>query len=355
VPLSGGETPDALEGDIEFDKVCFAYPSRPKERVLRDFTLHIPSKSRVAFVGSSGAGKSTVISLLQRFYDVGSGRILLDGRPLTQLDPAWVRQHFAYVQQEPTLFCASIRANISYGYSVRQGDAFASAPEEDLHAASKRAFAHDFITAFPEGYETIVGERGVRLSGGQKQRVAIARALLMDPRILLLDEATSALDAESEHTVTKAVEAAMEGRTTLIVAHRLSTVRSADLIVLMHRGQILDQGGHAELMERCEKYQELVRRQLTDAPGQDRTVTLEVGNDERLGFTYVDVAEGVQVKTIQPGSIVAAWNQGNPANAINTGDIILAVNELAGSQLRNVRLIKCAIDGRLLFRIRSAC
>lgn len=263
VPVSGGLLPDHMEGVIRFEDVSFHYPSRPDVTVLRGFTLDIQKNATVAFVGSSGAGKSTVLSLIQRFYDVTGGQIYIDGHPLTSLDPSWVRRHFAFVQQEPALFGASIAENIAYGYAVQSGSPSAAPPQERVESAARDAYAHDFIMSFPEGYETLVGERGVRLSGGQKQRVAIARALLMDPRVLLLDEATSALDAESESIVARAIQKAMVGRTTLIVAHRLSTVQNADQIVVVDHGSIVDSGTHDQLLGRCAKYQDLVRRQLT--------------------------------------------------------------------------------------------
>jgi len=262
VPVEGGDRPEHLEGIIRFEDVSFAYPTRLDVFVLKNFTLDIPKNATFAFVGTSGAGKSTVLALIQRFYEVSSGRILIDNVPLDTLDPSCVRRHFAYVQQEPTLFGATIAHNIAYGYAVRMGSPDAIPSQELLESVAKDAFAHDFIKAFPDGYETVVGERGVRLSGGQKQRIAIARALLMDPRVLLLDEATSALDAESEAVVARAIEKAMVGRTTLIVAHRLSTVQNADKIVVIEGGSIADIGSHSELLQRCEKYQELVRRQL---------------------------------------------------------------------------------------------
>lgn len=262
VPVGGGNQLARMQGVIRFENVSFSYPTRPDVPVLTKFTLDIPKDTTVAFVGSSGAGKSTVLTLIQRFYDVSGGRIVIDGVDLLSLDPSWVRRQFAFVQQEPALFGATIAQNIAYGYNVQQGSTDAMPSQELLEKSARDAYAHDFITSFPEGYKTLVGERGVRLSGGQKQRIAIARALLMNPRVLLLDEATSALDAESEAVVAQAIEKAMVGRTTLIVAHRLSTVRNASQIVLIDNGSIVDIGKHNELLDRCEKYQELVRRQL---------------------------------------------------------------------------------------------
>lgn len=274
VPVSGGKQPEAMEGHINFENVTFSYPTRPEVLVMDNFTLDIPKDATVAFVGSSGAGKSTVLSLIQRFYDVSAGRILLDGVPLTDLDPSWMRRQYAFVQQEPVLFGATIAENIGYGFAVKHGSPDAHPTREQVEAVAKDAFCHDFIMEFPEGYETLVGERGVRLSGGQKQRVAIARALLMNPRVLLLDEATSALDAESEAIVAQAIEKAMIGRTTLIVAHRLSTVKRADQIVLVEHGRLVDKGTHEELLHRCKKYEELVHRQL--AAGLDTPDALKL-------------------------------------------------------------------------------
>jgi ATP-binding cassette subfamily B protein len=206
-------------------------------------------------VGSSGAGKSTLASLLTRFYDPTEGQIRLDGHDLRELDPEWLRTQVGTVAQEPTLFSTSILENIRY--------ARPTASPEDAKAAAKIANAHDFIMRFPDRYDTQVGERGVQLSGGQKQRIAIARAVLKDPRILILDEATSALDAESEHLVKEALDRLMKGRTTLIIAHRLSTVRDADRIVVIEAGKIMQAGKHGALMSEDGLYRRLVERQLT--------------------------------------------------------------------------------------------
>ncbi|CAL4974577.1 unnamed protein product [Urochloa decumbens] len=236
-----GLTIDEVKGDIDFRHVSFKYPSRPDVQIFSDFTLHIPSGKTVALVGESGSGKSTVISLLERFYNPDSGTISLDGVEIKSLKVNWLRDQMGLVGQEPVLFNDTIRANIAYG---KHGEV----TEEELIKAAKAANAHEFISSLPQGYDTTVGERGVQLSGGQKQRVAIARAILKDPRILLLDEATSALDAESERIVQDALDNVMVGRTTVIVAHRLSTIKSADIIAVLKDGVIVEKGRHETLM-----------------------------------------------------------------------------------------------------------
>jgi len=246
--------PDAMVGDIVFENVSFSYPSRPGQLVLDGVSLTIPSNTTTALVGSSGAGKSTVVSLLQRFYDINQGRITVDGHDLKSLDLTWLRQHIGYVQQEPHLFGLTIRENMLYGVDR-------DVSQEELEAAAIDAHAHDFIKEMTDGYDTLIGERGVQLSGGQRQRVAIARALLTNCRILLLDEATSALDAESEHLVQRAIEKVVVGRTVIIVAHRLSTIRQADQIVVMDNHRVVDVGVHDALMTKCSKYHDLIKRQ----------------------------------------------------------------------------------------------
>ncbi|GAX13926.1 ATP-binding cassette, subfamily B (MDR/TAP), member 10 [Fistulifera solaris] len=246
--------PDAMEGNIRFENVNFFYPSRPESAVLVNFSLTIPANSTAALVGASGAGKSTVVALLQRFYDVSSGAICIDGHDLRDLDLSWLRSNIGFVQQEPQLFGLTVRENICYGIDREVS-------LEELEEVSRKANAHDFIVEWPQQYDTMVGERGVKLSGGQKQRIAIARALLVNPRILLLDEATSALDAESEHLVQEAIDKAVVGRTVVIVAHRLSTIKRAKQIVVVDDHRIIDSGTHDELLQRCTKYQELIQRQ----------------------------------------------------------------------------------------------
>ena len=225
--------------------------------MLRGVDLAIAPGEVVALVGPSGAGKSTVGALLCRLYDPDAGTVRLDGRALPVLDPGWLRAQIGVVPQEPVLFSATIEENVRYG---RPG-----ASHEEVVAACRAAYADGFVAAFPDGYATRVGERGQQLSGGQRQRLAIARALLKDPRLLLLDEATSALDAESEALVRDALALLMRGRTTLIIAHRLSTVASADRVVVVDGGVIVEAGPHAELMARPGVYRRLVERQMLSA------------------------------------------------------------------------------------------
>ena len=248
--------PRPVQGAIEFDHVSFAYPAEPERPVLRDFSLVVRPGETVALVGPSGAGKSTVFSLLLRFHDPSSGTIRLDDVPIDQLDPAALRSEIALVAQHPTLFAASVRENVRYG----RLDADDTAIDEAIRAAH----ATDFVQALPQGLDTTVGERGARLSGGQQQRIAIARAVLRDAPVLLLDEATSALDAQSEAAVQQALDELMDGRTTLVVAHRLATVLKADRIVVMDAGRIVAEGSHAELMAQGGLYAELARLQFID-------------------------------------------------------------------------------------------
>jgi len=220
--------------------VSFHYPSRPQQATLSHFDLRVAPGETVALVGPSGAGKSTVLQLLLRFYDVASGEVLVDGVPVRQVALHDLRERIGIVPQDSVIFSADAMENIRYGRPT--------ASDDEVINAAKAAFAHEFIGALPEGYKTFLGERGVRLSGGQRQRISIARAILKNPPLLLLDEATSALDAESERMVQAALESAMQGRTTLVIAHRLATVQRADRIVVMEAGQIVETGTHAQLV-----------------------------------------------------------------------------------------------------------
>jgi ABC-type multidrug transport system fused ATPase/permease subunit len=259
IPKSGGLAPaEPPRGDVSLQSVCFAYQMRPDARVLDGVSLSVRAGSVCALVGRSGGGKSTVCHLLLRLYDPSSGRITLDGTDLRALDLTWLHRHTGCVAQDTQLFASSIADNLRYGCPWPASDA-------EVAAAAEAAHAHAFISAFPDGYATRVGERGVRLSGGQKQRLAIARALLRRPALLLLDEATSALDAESEAAVQAALDAlvAAGGRTVFLVAHRLSTVAGADQIAVLDRGAVAECGTHAQLVARPDgAYARLVARQL---------------------------------------------------------------------------------------------
>ncbi|WP_271949350.1 ABC transporter transmembrane domain-containing protein [Ruegeria faecimaris] len=248
--------PAPVRGEIRFDDVTFRYPARPDVVALNELSLTVNPGETVAFVGPSGAGKTTVIQMIQRFYDPDSGRVCLDGIDLRDLDRSNFRRHMALVPQDPTIFAASARENIRFGRL--------DATDAEVEDAARAAAAHEFISTLPEGYDSFVGERGVMLSGGQKQRIAIARAILRDAPILLLDEATSALDAESERAVQGAVDRLRAGRTTLIVAHRLATVKKADRIIVLENGQIVAQGTHDDLVSQDGLYARLARLQFTD-------------------------------------------------------------------------------------------
>jgi subfamily B ATP-binding cassette protein MsbA len=246
VPLNG------IAGAVTFDKVAFSYNGNGK--VLNDVDLEVPAGQVVALVGHSGAGKSTLVNLVPRFYDPDSGSVQIDGKDLRDITRESLLKNIAIVTQEPFLFNTSIRENIAYGKP--------GAKQEEIEAAARAAYIHDFIQDLSQGYDTVVGERGANLSGGQCQRITIARAILRDPKILILDEATSSLDTESEHAVQQALQNLMEGRTTLVIAHRLSTVQHADKICVMQDGRIAEMGTHDELLDQDSLYRRLYKLQF---------------------------------------------------------------------------------------------
>ena len=271
-PMDGeGERLEHVEGTVELKNIKMIYPSRAEVVVMQDVNLKVPAGKTTALVGASGSGKSTIVGLVERFYDPVGGKVYLDGHEVSKLNLRWLRQQISLVSQEPTLFGTTIFSNIRHGLiGTKYENSDIEKQKELIIAAAEMANAHDFIVGLPEGYETNVGERGFLLSGGQKQRIAIARAMVSDPKILLLDEATSALDTKSEGVVQAALDVAARGRTTIIIAHRLSTIKTADNIVVMSQGRIVEQGTHDELLEKRSAYFNLVEAQRISAQNEEK-------------------------------------------------------------------------------------
>ncbi|XP_066901664.1 ATP-dependent translocase ABCB1-like [Halyomorpha halys] len=251
--LSDQRAKPEISGNIRFQDVRFSYPTRKEVKVLKKLNLQIEAGKTVALVGDSGCGKSTIISLLERFYLPNGGKILIDGYDINDINLRYLRKQMGFVSQEPVLFDLTIKENIRYGCEEE-------VTMDKIIEAAKIANIHNFIMKLPQAYETLVGERGSKLSGGEKQRIAIARAVLRNPKILLLDEATSALDTENEKIVQEALENASIGRTNIIIAHRLSTIRKADKIVVLQDGAVIEEGNHEQLMEKRGHYFNLLNR-----------------------------------------------------------------------------------------------
>ncbi|KAI9833880.1 MAG: GTPase-activating protein [Thelocarpon superellum] len=315
---AAGQTLAKVTGDVELRNIKHIYPSRPEVTVMEDVTLVVPAGKTTALVGASGSGKSTIVGLVERFYDPVGGEVLLDGHNVQSLNLRWLRQQMSLVSQEPTLFGTTIYNNIRHGLiGTKSEDESEERQRELIIRAAKMSNAHDFVTGLPEGYETNVGERGFLLSGGQKQRIAIARAVVSDPKILLLDEATSALDTKSEGVVQAALDVAAQGRTTITIAHRLSTIKNADNIVVMSHGRIVEQGTHDALLDRKGAYYNLVEAQRISANNDNREGEEEGPLDEGSDVALQKTPSGEKGNTFEEDPDDA--NVANKLNRTTTG------------------------------------
>ncbi|KAG5936524.1 hypothetical protein E4U53_000210 [Claviceps sorghi] len=289
-----GERPSEVIGHVELENVDFSYPSRPGIKVLDNFSLSVPAGKVTALVGQSGSGKSTIIGLIERWYNISSGDVRLDGRSITQLNVNWLRKNVRLVQQEPVLFQGSVFDNICHGLV---GTEWQDAPKDvqlaKVQEAAKLAFAHDFISQLPQGYDTRIGQRGGLLSGGQRQRIAIARSVVSEPKILLLDEATSALDPHAEGIVQEALDRVSQGRTTIVIAHKLATIRKADNIVVMKKGKIIEQGTHESLMVSDGAYAQLVKVQSLSLEDSDSDSESDEADDAEIRDDPADLAKPI--------------------------------------------------------------
>ncbi|KAH6642805.1 P-loop containing nucleoside triphosphate hydrolase protein [Boeremia exigua] len=310
---TAGRIPDRLTGDIELENVEVVYPSRQHTKALKGVTISIPANKTTAFVGLSGCGKSTILGLLERFYEPTAGSIRVDGIDLADLNLYWWRKQMAYVGQEPTLFNATIFENIRHG--LINSDTVATNDEEDRQrviAAAKAAYAHGFIMALPRGYDTELREKGNSLSGGQRQRIAIARAIVSDPKILLLDEATAALDSHSEKVIQEALESASRSRTTIVIAHRLSTIRNADNIVVMQAGEVVEQGNHDHLLAQRGLYAELIHKHRLRTATTETHTNDQPYNKETQGHSLDDIDDIELQELIENGA-----ESGKPTSSPN--------------------------------------
>ncbi len=318
-----GEIPESFTGNIEFRNIKHIYPSRPDTTVLSDFNLQVPSGKMIALVGASGSGKSTIVGLLERFYLPMEGQIFLDGKDISTLNLTWLRQNMAIVSQEPVLFSMTIYECIAHGLvNTEHANASDEKKMELIERAARIANAHDFISELPEKYQTKVGERGNLISGGQKQRIAIARAVVSDPKILLLDEATAALDTRSEKAVQEALDRASQGRTTIVIAHRLSTIKSADNIVVMAKGRIIEQGTHDVLISQEGVYASLVQAQELTSKIKAVDQRMSVMEDLEKESLSADAEKAELIRTVTSAPSVRSQKKAQKDKVYGTWDLI---------------------------------